>query len=270
MDYFQSNKKAWEEAFEHRQEGWGDDLAARLKSETLPFMNPMLRETMQTLSLRGKTIAQFCCNNGREILSAMQLGPKAGVGFDIANNMVEKAREAAKEAKLPCSFRACNILEIGAEYDGAFDLIFFTIGAITWFEELPALFQIVSRCLKPGGRLLLNDFHPFVNMLPLPGEEEFDPESPDRVAFSYFRAEPWLEQNSGRYMTNHLNAHTFTSFSHTMGNIVTSIVDSGLRIVSLREFDRDIGMTGAYDGKGFPLSYILQAEKPAEGRNERA
>ena len=263
MDYFNTNKQAWEEAFEHRHEGWGDDMAQRLGSEELPYLQECFRQALRDLDLKGKSIAQFCCNNGREILSAMQLGAAKGVGFDIAENMIEHGRKVARQAKIPCEFAACNIMEIGAEYDGAFDLIFFTIGAITWFQDLEALFQVAARCLKPGGTLLIHDFHPFINMLPLPGEEPFDPEKPDRVAYSYFRAEPWLEQNSGGYMSAHQNSHTFTSFSHTMASIVNAIIAAGLRIGFLREFDFDVGITDAYEGKGWPLSYILRADKPA-------
>jgi SAM-dependent methyltransferase len=263
MDYIQGNQLAWEEAFDHRHAGWGDDLVGRLQTETLPFLNPMLRQAVQSLDLMGKAVAQFCCNNGREILSVMGQGAASGTGFDIAENMIAFAREAAEKAGIPCKFQSCNVLEIGAEYGEAFDLVLFTIGAITWFEDLEALFAVAARCLRPGGLLLINDFHPFVNMLPLPGEEAFDPVETNRVAYSYFRTEPWLEQNSGMYMTAHRNAHTFTSFSHTMGSILSAVAAAGLRVVSLEEFDQDIGMTDAYDGKGFPLSFILRAAKPA-------
>jgi SAM-dependent methyltransferase len=263
MGYIQGNKQAWEEAFDHRHAGWGNDLVRRLQTEALPFLNPMLRRAVQALDLRGKAVAQFCCNNGREILSVMGQGAASGVGFDIAENMIAFAREAAQKAGVPCKFQACNVLEIGAEYVAAFDLVFFTIGAITWFDDPNALFAVAARCLRPGGLLLLNDFHPFVNMLPLPGEEAFDPAETNRVAYSYFRTEPWLEQNGAGYMTPHQNAHTFTSFSHTMGSILSAVAAAGLQIVSLEEFDRDIGMTGAYDGKGFPLSFLLLAKKPA-------
>ena len=263
-DYRNSNKKAWEEAYDNRHAGWDDDMAKRLQSEALPYLNPMLRDAVRALDLQGKSIAQFCCNNGREILSIMQLGAAKGVGFDIAENMVAKAQATAKEAGIACTFVATDILKIGTEYTGAFDLVLFTIGAITWFEDLRALFQVAARCLKPGGTLLINDFHPFVNMLALPGEEPYDPALPQRPAYSYFRTEPWIESNSGAYMTDHHNSKSlFTSFSHTMGAIVSAVADCGLRITSLREFDRDIGMTDACDGKGFPMSYILRAEMPA-------
>jgi SAM-dependent methyltransferase len=262
MDYFNSNKQAWEEAFDNRHAGWGDDMPQRLKNEELPYHTEQFKKTLRSLDLQDKAIAQFCCNNGREILSVMQLGAARGVGFDIAENVIAQGRSAAEAAGIPCEFRACNILEIDEEFEQAFDLVFFTIGAITWFQDLSALFEVAVRCLKPGGTLLIEDFHPFINMMPLPGEELFDPESPNRVAYSYFRSEPWLEQNSGGYMTAHQNSHTFTSFSHTLGSIVNAMADLGLRIDSLQEFDMDIGMTDVYNGKGFPLSFILAAHKP--------
>ncbi len=261
MDYIAGNKAAWEEAFAHRYEGWCGDMAVRLRAETLPYVNPMLRDALLRLDLRGNTVAQFCCNNGREILSVMGLGAKRGMGFDIAENMVQCARETAAAAGIPCEFQACDVLTVGETYAGAFDFLFFTIGAITWFQDLRALFSVAARCLKPGGTFLINDFHPLVNMLPLPGEEAFDAQLPNRLAYSYFRTEPWLEQNSGAYMTQHRNQNTFTSFSHTMAEIVSAAIESGLAITSLREFDRDIGMTDAYEGLGFPLSYLLTAEK---------
>lgn len=261
MNHHQTNKKAWEEAFDHRHEGWCDDLPARLRSDELPYINPMLKEALQALDLQGKTIAQFCCNNGRELLSAMQLGAAAGYGFDIAENMVAFAQGVADRAGLPCQFTATDILDISHAYDGRFDLVMFTIGAITWFEDLTALFQVVSRCLKPGGVLLINDFHPFVGMLPVPGEDAYDETDLHRLAYSYFRSEPWLEQNAAGYMAEHTNSNTFTSYSHTMAAILNAAVAAGLRIADLQEYDTDVGMADAYNGLGFPLSFTLKAVK---------
>ncbi len=261
MDYFRSNQAAWEEAFDHRTENWCENMGERLQNETLPYLNPMLAIALQTLDLRDKMLAQFCCNNGRELFSAMQLGARAGVGFDIAANMMEAARGIAAQTGIACKFETGNILEIGAEYNGAFNLVFFTIGAITWFQDLEALFAVAARCLKPGGTLLINDFHPMINMLPIPGEDAFDPEHTDRVAYSYFRTEPWLENDSAGYMTGHRNSRTFTSFSHTMGSIINALAASGLYVTSLEEYDRDIGIADAYNGKGFPLSFTLLAVK---------
>lgn len=262
MDYIAENKAAWEEAFDHRHEGWGEKNHIRLQQERLPFFCADAAAELQKIDFQGKEIAQFCCNNGRELLSLMQLGAKNGTGFDIAENILEQARETAQKAGVEnCRFEACNILDLDGRYNGRFDFILFTIGAITWFKDLKPLFQKAADCLKPGGIFFLHDFHPVMNMLPMPGEPEFDAEHLDHIAYSYFRTEPWIENEGMGYMSKQYSSRTFTSFSHTMASIVTAISDAGMRITALKEFDYDVGLSEVYDGKGFPLSYLLLAEK---------
>ena len=261
MDYIEGNKKAWEEAFENRKPGCGENHAELLLSQTLPFFNQDTIAELKSLDLEGKTIAQFACNNGRELLSAMQLGPAYGIGFDIAENFIMQARQIAdKIGRTNVEFVSGNLLDVDEPYLNKFDLIFFTIGAITWFEDLSNLFVVVAKCLKPGGKLLINDFHPFMNMLPLPGEEGYDPEHLDRVTYSYFRKEPWIENHGVSYITPEYDSKTFISFNHTLSEILTALIESGIVIKKFREFDYDVGITDVYDGKGLPLSFILVGE----------
>ncbi len=262
MDYISGNKAAWEAAFDNRKPNWGEDNPGRLAGEKLAFFNADMKKELSQMDFCGKSVAQFCCNNGRELLSLMACGPAEGVGFDIAENIIAQARENAAKAGIHnCHFSACNILEIPESYHGKFDFVFFTIGAITWFRQLGPLFRVAAMCLKPCGRLLINDFHPLMNMLPLPGEDGFNPAQPDRLVYSYFRKEPWLEDNAAGYMAKGSVDETFTSFSHTLSAIVNALAANGLKTVKLNEYDCDVGLTDAYDGRGFPLSFILIAEK---------
>lgn len=262
MSYIDGNKAAWEEAFENRKPSWGEENHIRLKREKLAFFNADMKRELEKIDFSGKTVAQFCCNNGRELLSMSGLGINAGIGFDIAENILEQARDTATKAGIDnCSFVACNILDIPESYHNRFDLIFFTIGAITWFEDLNMLFDKVAKCLKSNGLVMVNDFHPLLNMLPIPGDDCFDPENLNRFAYSYFRKEPWIENNGQGYMTKEYTSKTFTSFSHTMSGIINALSGNGIKTIKLNEYDYDIGMTDVYDSKGFPLSFILIAEK---------
>ena len=261
MNYIDGNKTAWEEVFNKRRPGWGDKNHEALKSGKFAFFNDDVKKELEALDLGGKAVAQFCCNNGRELLSILDSGAACAVGFDIADNILEQAKETAKKSGITnCKFIACDILDIPESYHESFDLVFFTIGAITWFRELDKLFYVVSKCLKTGGLLLINDYHPIINMLPVPGEDEFDPDDLNKIAFSYFEKEPWFE-NKMDYISDETTSGTFTSFSHTMSDIVNALSENGIRIIKLGEYDYDVGMTDVYDGKGFPLSYILVAEK---------
>ena len=74
MNYIKENKAAWEEAFEHRHPGWGEENYIELIHERLPFFCPDVIKELEAIEFKEKTISQFCCNNGRELLSLMQLG----------------------------------------------------------------------------------------------------------------------------------------------------------------------------------------------------
>lgn len=260
----QQNKLAWEQAFDHRLPGWGDGNADRLRSESLPFFCPDLAQELRALDLKGKAVAQFCCNNGRELLSLMGLGPAQGVGFDIAENIIRQAEDTARQAGIRnCQFVACDILALPAAYHRCFDLVLFTIGALTWFEDLAPLFAKVAACLKPGGLVLVHDYHPVINMLPTPDEPTFDGDHLDRVAYSYFRREPWVETQGMAYLSEQYESLPFTSFSHTLSAILNAVSGAGLCLRKFNEYDYDVGLTPVYDGKGVPLSYLLLAQKPA-------
>ena len=263
MDYIKNNKMAWEEAFENRHKNWGDENYLALNKVKWAFFSEDMQKEIKEIDLKGKKIAQFCCNNGREILSLVKNVSCVGVGFDIAENIINQAKTTANKAKIAdCTFIACNILEIPSKYYNQFDFIFLTIGAITWFEDLNILFQKASKCLKTNGLLLINDFHPIYNMLALPGEESYNPNSLDKVAYSYFRKEPWIETNGMSYMSAKYESKPFTSFTHNMSNIINGLSANNLKTIKLNEYDYDISDSATvYNGKGFPLSYILIAEK---------
>ena len=271
MDYIKDNKAAWEEAFDHRRPEWGNNHEQRLKAEKFAFFDSDLKEMIENMDFNGKTVAQFCCHDGRELLSLMDGGATRGVGFDIAENMVAHATEIAKKAGITnCTFHACNILEIPDSYDNQFDFILFTIGGIIWFEDLSLLFKKVSNCLKEGGVLLINDFHPIVNMLALPGDSEYDPDNLNRVVHSYFTKAPWVSNEGMGYMSTLEKSKTFTSHRHKTSDIINALVKNNLRIAKFEEYDYDIMIeTKDYEEIGFPLSFILVAEKQQVTRNER-
>ena len=108
-NYIEGNKAAWEEAFDLRDESWGSDITERIKNEDYPFFNEETKALLKTLDTEGKVIGQYCCNNGRELLSLVKCGKAAkGIGFDIAENQVAFANGKAKELDIPCEFVAAD------------------------------------------------------------------------------------------------------------------------------------------------------------------
>ncbi len=261
-NYIQSNKDAWEEAFERRSPEWGSDIVQRIKTEKLPFIGKELAAEVEEFGVAGKSIGQFCCNNGRELLSIVAQEAREGIGFDIAENQARFANKMAAALKLPCTFVATDILAIEASYEDRFDLVVITIGALTWFEDLSPFFHKVARCTRKDGVVLIHEQHPVTDMLAIPGEPNYDEGEPAKLVNSYFK-NTWVENNGMPYITGKEYASkTFTSYTHPLSAILTAALESGLQVCKFLEFDRALSDDlAAVENKGIPLSYLLKLKK---------
>lgn len=261
--YIAGNKEAWEEAFDQRDASWGADINSRIEMEEYPFFNEDTKKTLMRIDAKGKTIGQFCCNNGRELLSLVKCGmAKKGIGFDIAENQVAFANQKAKELNVNCEFVAVNIYDIGQEYEEMFDIVIITIGALCWFKDLELFFKVISRCMKPGASIVINEQHPCTNMIATEGEELYDSEHKLECRYSYFEHE-WTGNEGMYYMTQKsYHSKTFTDFTHSISEIISGMCNNGIVITGLHEFDYDIsGGFGNISKQGFPLSMIIEGKR---------
>ncbi len=263
MNYIRSNKEAWEEAFDQRTPNWGENIVKRIESEKYPFFEDEMISVLERYDFRDKVLAQFCSNNGRELLSLVKTAnAKMGYGFDIADNQVCFANEKAIELQVPCTFISTNVLDIGKEHEKRFDSIMITIGALCWFRELEPFFQKAFECLKEQGTLIIHEQHPVTNMLAAADEDNYDKVHPADLKNPYFSKE-WIGNEGIFYITRKAyRSKTFISFSHPLSRIINTVLNTGFLLRSFHEYDKDIsGMFTELTGKQIPLSFILEAEK---------
>ena len=152
--------------------------------------------------------------------------------------------------------------DIDDRYKNTFDVVIITIGALCWFDDLNRFFAVIAKCMKPGAIILINEEHPFRNMLAAEGDEPYDPEHRAECHFSYFEHE-WTGNGGMYYMTQkHYQSKTFTDYTHSLSEIISGMCGNGIVVTGLQEFDHDIG--GGFvelDHQGFPLSMIIQGRK---------
>lgn len=261
--YIKGNKEAWEEAFENRNASWGANITDEVQKEAYAFFYEDMAKVLKKYDLKGKTIGQFCCNNGRELLSLVKTtDAKNAVGFDIAKNMIDFANEKAKELNLPCQFVEANILEIGEEYYNQFDMVLITIGALCWFKNLKDFFAVISKCMKKDGVIVIQETHPFYNMLAFEGDEGYDANHPLNCVFSYFDHE-WLNSEGMYYITGkNYHSKTFTDYTHSLSDIIGAMCNNGIDVTGLQEFDYDISEAVEHlNHKEVPLSMIIEGRK---------
>jgi SAM-dependent methyltransferase len=263
-DYAERNRAAWNEVAPIHRAARKRDLAEAVQQPDFSTLDATERAILTRLDLGGKRVAQLCCNNGRELISVVKLGAEAGVGFDIADEFVQEAQQLAELAQVNCEFVRTNVYDIDASYNDQFDLVYITIGALCWFDDLSRFFAKVAQLLRPGGTLFIYESHPMLDMFALPGEDEFDPKNVLKLVNSYFRREPFVDDNGLDYLGNtQYDAKPTYSFPHTLAETVTNILQNGLTLVEFQEYSHDISADFEHleQYQLLPLCYTLLARK---------
>src|SRR5689334_22701695 len=127
-DYTSANRRAWNEAapvHDHRQ---STQVTANAQHPGHSTLNTTATLILKQINLEGKSVAQLCCNNGRELIAIKNLGAGRCVGFDISDNFIEQAEQFAQLSGVECEFVRTDVYDIPATYDATFDLVYISVG----------------------------------------------------------------------------------------------------------------------------------------------
>ncbi|MBC7281677.1 MAG: class I SAM-dependent methyltransferase [Hoeflea sp.] len=259
----EANRLAWNaSAKRHREsEEWRRQLAG-FRDGAFSTFDPVITRILTDNGVTGACAVQIGCNNGRETLSMLALGASQATGIDQADAFLAQAEElrAVSPHGGHARFIEANVYDLPEDLAGRFDLALITIGVLNWMPDLTRFFAVVASLLVPGGRLVIYETHPVLDM--------FDPQTdtPDLPRYSYFRTEPVIFDDEIVYDGSATGKAppSYWHF-HTVGEIVSGCINAGLQISHLveyphcsREADYEI-----YEGKPaqLPLCYTLIAEK---------
>lgn len=262
-----ANRTAWNASAPLHGKGndW-EQLLANAAQPGFSVLDPFLTTILGGLSLKGKSAVQIGCNNARELISLASLGIRPEMGIDQAGSFLAQAKQLADAAGLDLHLLEADIYDLPPNV-GLFDLALITIGVLNWMPDLPEFFRVTSGLLTPGGRLVIYETHPFL--------EIFDPDSatPFEPAFSYFERRPQQVTEAITYDgKDHGEGETGYWFIHPLSEIITACAHSGLSIVDLTEYGHTIREPeyDIYEGRAaqIPMSYCLVAQKVtgAQGR----
>lgn len=238
-EVMRQNLRAWNEVAPRHAELNLETVTRRLASNTGYYLDSSLREHLLGLNLAGKTIVQFNCNNGREMMSAIQLGASRGYGFDFSSEFIKQANTINESVNLPIEFVETNIYDIPASYDGIGDVLLATSGALCWMPDLTRYFDAARRVLRPGGSLVVYETHPFLEMFKL--DRDRGPDEELFMHYPYFLSAP-VESHSGLdYYSNQIYGKEVVYwYHHTLSSVLQAIIDTGFTISRFTEFEHDI------------------------------
>ncbi|HLI92815.1 MAG TPA: class I SAM-dependent methyltransferase, partial [Puia sp.] len=115
----------------------------------------LCRELLASLPLAGKTIVDVGCGTGRHWPALTKESPTRLVGYDVSKGMLDRLR-----AKYPgAETRLLSGTALTGLDDSSCDLVFSTL-TIAHLADLSAALAEWKRVLKPGGHLIITDYHP--------------------------------------------------------------------------------------------------------------
>ncbi len=163
-DYSLQNKKAWEyNAYEFwvRTCGTPAERAAQDRENPLGMLR---RYAGYFDAYQGVRIANICGSCGKKAIPLALLGADVTI-FDISEDNRRYATETARAANVPVRFEVCDVLEVDLEkYGGRFDVVFMEGGVLHYFHNLEEFMGVMYALLRPGGRMICSDFHPFTKI----------------------------------------------------------------------------------------------------------
>ena len=177
----------------------------------------------------GKTLLHLQCHFGLDTMSWSRLGAKA-TGVDFSEAAIDQARALNEDTGLDVRFIRSNVYDLPDALEEQFDIVFTSYGALIWLPDIVRWAQVVSNHLKPGGVFYMVEFHPFATVFEAS-------ESGDMVpTYRYFHEELFLEGGEPSYAGTQIIETPTYEWQHTLGEIVTALIDAGLRIEFLHEF----------------------------------
>lgn len=191
--------------------------------------------------IRGQTLLHLQCNAGQDTLSLARIGATV-TGVDISDTAIEFARKLSVDAGIPANFERADVFDWLEAAQVHYDVVFVSYGALIWLSDLTAWARGIERVLKPGGRFVLLEFHPVFGIFEdgwkptydyMGGTQLFFGGVGDYVAMSGDVLTPsGYEQGVVAFE----NPHPSHEFCWGVADIVTALLEAGLRLELLREY----------------------------------
>ncbi|MFZ5445303.1 MAG: class I SAM-dependent methyltransferase [Myxococcota bacterium] len=239
----EQNRRSWNAATVAHNSHKGDQAAfLRKKGATTLFP-----EELALLGpLRGRSLLHLQCNAGQDTLSLARRGAHV-TGVDQSDVAIDFARTLSRDTGIPATFVRRDVYDY-LRRPPRFDLVFCSYGVVGWLDDLRAWGRGIARAMERGGAFVYVDFHPAAWVF----DEQGRPASAysshgkvvdstpvgDYVARSGDGLVPWGFEPG---VQDFRNPHRSASFAWGLAEIVQALLDAGLTLERLDEYDYSNG-----------------------------
>jgi SAM-dependent methyltransferase len=226
--------------------------------------------------VEGRTLLHLQCHFGLDTLSWARLGATV-TGVDFSEEAIGAARGLAAELGLAATFVTSDLYRLPDVLDEQFDIVYTSGGVLGWLPDIAHWGRVAAHFVRPGGFLYMTEIHPVAEVF----EDEGVEPGELRLAYPYWsHPEPIRFDVKGSYADPEAPTEGLVGYGwdHSLGEILTSLADAGLRLEFLHEFDFVLWPVGflveGEDGRwrlpagskgNLPLFFSLKATKPVKG-----
>lgn len=230
-EFHRANLANWEDRVPIHvgSDGYGiEQLLAdpRALSRVIAFDAPRLGD------LTGLRVLHLQCHIGTDTLSLARLGADV-TGVDFSPSAIAAGRDLFERAGLPGRFVQAEVSATPHALRGEqFDLLYTSVGVLNWLPSISQWAQVVAAMLAPGGRLFLREGHPVLFTI---DDRRTDGELVMKYPYFETPQPVQLDEESTYAGEGDIPNTTTYEWNHGLGEIVTAVLDTGLRLDALVE-----------------------------------
>ena len=190
---------------------------------------PVLSRLLPSGSLTGLDLCHLQCHIGTDTISLARAGATV-TGVDFSAPALAVAAELASRSGTEATWVETDVLDARNAVSGDFDVVYTSIGTITWLADLDRWAAQIVGLLRPGGTFFIRDGHPALYAL--------DEDAPTLTTrYAYFgdgRAQQWDDEST--YVGDGTVAHPRTyEWPHPLSEIIGALLRAGLRLIHFDE-----------------------------------
>jgi SAM-dependent methyltransferase len=227
--YLKANRALWDEltGINYRSDFYEVEAFKGGLNKLRPY------ELDEVGAIQGKDLLHLQCHFGLDSLCWARLGARV-TGVDFSPAAVEQAGALAADVGLEARFICSDLYDLPNQLDETFDVVYTSRGVLGWLPDLDRWAQVAAHFVKPGGFFYITEVHPVANVF-----DDDEGVTDLRLRYPYFsHADPLVFATHGSYADRSASIAQEVEYSwnHGMGEIVTALAKTGMRIDFLHEF----------------------------------
>ena len=206
----------------------------------------------------GKSVAVLGSGDNQVVFALSGLGATV-TSVDISERQLDIARRRATTLGLDVNFVRADVVDLSSLHDETYDVVYTGGHVAVWVSDLRRYYREAARILKPGGPLIVSEYHPFRRVWK---------DSPNslELGFNYFDRGPHRFAAAPDVLYTAPGKLEQFEFHWTVADYISAILSSGCQLIHAEEF----GDTGeSWEGApvaGLPATLLLVGRRNGEHR----